>query len=81
MTTRWDERRDDSKCSEDGERLRVRMKSLEAGRDVAGPDECRYTHTHFPKRRGFYIRPRTKRASWRPDAERRGAKTLKTLCR
>ena len=49
MTTRRDERRDGSKCSEDEERLRVRMRSLEAGRNVAGPDECRYTYTHISK--------------------------------
>ena len=69
MTTRRDGRRDDSNCGEDGERLRVRMKSLEAGRDVAGPDECRYTHTRtFQDVVGFI-----------PDLgqrERHGAKTL-----
>ena len=68
MTTRRNDRWDDSKCSEDGERLRVRMRSLEAGQDVAGPDECQYTHTRFQDVVGFI-----------PDSgqrERHGAKTL-----
>ena len=74
MTTRRDGRRDDSKCSEDGERLRVRMRSLEAGRDVAGPDECRHTHTHrFQDVVGFI--------SDLGQRERHGAETLKTLGR
>ena len=49
------------------------MRSLEAGRDVAGPDEYRHTHTQFLPMRGFYTKPRKKRASWRQDVERRGA--------
>ena len=46
----------------------MRMRSLEAGQDVAGPDECQYTHTRFQDVVGFI-----------PDSgqrERHGAKTL-----